>query len=67
MVRGVIRCGKHESGAYTPRNPIGPLGTNENQSRWKQAFLNNRDAGNTNPGSKHIETTLVVQESCLRL
>ena len=61
------RCGEHECRVLIPRNPIGRPKTDGNRAGREQAFLNNLDAENTNPGPKHIETTVVVQEYCLRL
>ena len=63
---GVSRRGEHESEAQTPRTPIGRPGTNGNRVCRKHLFLGYLDAGNTNPGSRHVETTLVVHEYCLR-
>jgi hypothetical protein len=62
MVQGVIRCGEHESGVQTPQNPIGRPGTNENRVRRKHFFLRYLDAGNINPGSKHLENPLANWE-----
>ena len=52
---GLFRCGKHESGAQTPRKPIGRPRTNGNRARRKLAFLRYLDAGNTNPRSNLLE------------
>ena len=62
MLLEVTRCGEFESGAQTPRNPIGRPGTNGNRFRRKQAFLGFLDAGNMNPRPKHLETPLVDRE-----
>ena len=62
MLPEVSRCGKHESGVPTPRNPIDRPGTNGNRAQQKQAFLNNLDAGNMNPKSKHLENSMVGWE-----
>ena len=67
MALEVFRCGELESQVHLPRNSIGRPGTNRNRAHRKQAFLEYLDADNTSLGSKHVETTLVVQEYCLRL
>ena len=37
---GVSRCGKDDSGAQSPQNPIGRRGTNGNRERWKSQYMN---------------------------
>ena len=49
-----------------PRNLIGRPGTNGNRDRRKHVFLGYHDVGRTNPGCKHVETTIVVKEFRLR-
>ena len=58
----VCRCGKHESGAQSPRNPIGRPGTNGNRDRCKHVPQGYVDTGNTNPVPNHLETPLVDRE-----
>ena len=58
----VCGCGKHESSAQSPRNPIGRPGTNRNRDRRKHLPQGHVDTGNTNPVPNHLETPLVDQE-----